>query len=376
VNRPIAIVEPQMEEFYHAPFNAALLHAMVLAYPDASVSFRSFPSHAHVIRGILDQNAPGLSERIVWRTEQLPRPHSARARWMQSRRSIRENLRSNERILYSSISRMGLMQLKGAMRKTDTVRAVFHGDLDQIETPSTQSFPRSLFTLERILLRPHPPGLRYLFLSRSIQNNIPPRFRQALANSSSIDHPYHFFPLPPAAPFPPVFGIFGNCGDGELLRQVASTVKAANPNVRFRLVGFLSNPAAVERLRPFVDDASDQPLSRDVFVERAKSITHALWLAPPNSFRMRASGTFFDALSYAKPILFTANQFIDPYFAQEPRIGYRCETVAAVATTILALAASNNTEAYKASVAAMERFRSRFTPDSLGNVLPDALAWD
>jgi hypothetical protein len=376
VNHQIAIVEPQMEEFFHAPFNAALLHAVVLAYPEIPVSFRSFPSHARVVRGILDQNAPGFSARILWLTEAKPRPHSAIARWLQSRRAIREVLHSGERILYSSISRASLLQLKFAMRDTDRVRAVLHGDLDQIETPSTKPFPKNLFTLEKVLFRPHPPGLRYLLLSRSIQDNIPPRFREALANSSAIDHPYHFFPTQPLAPFPPVLGIFGNSGDGELLFQVASMVKAINPGVRFRLIGFLSGPAAVERLRPFIEDVSDQPVSREAFIKRAKNVTHALWLAPPNGFRMRASGTFFDALSYAKPLIFTANSFIDPYFAQEPGIGTRCETIADVVAAILALAANDPGDAYGLSIAAIERLRIRFTPESVAKMLTAALAWD
>src|SRR5271163_255428 len=46
VNTAIALVEPQMEGILHAPFNAALLHAVLLAYPETAVSFCAFPGHA------------------------------------------------------------------------------------------------------------------------------------------------------------------------------------------------------------------------------------------------------------------------------------------------------------------------------------------
>jgi hypothetical protein len=376
VARPIAVVEPQMEEIFHAPFNAALLHTVVLAYPDVPLSFRAFASHIEAVRGILADHAPALAERIEWRVIPALSARSILARWQRSARILREVLAPDESVLFASISRMELLQLKRVDGHKGLVRAVFHGDLDLLESPPRESFPMSLFSLQRVLLRPRPEWLRYIVLSRSIQDNIPEPFRQAFANSGVIDPPYHFFPVRPVAANPPIFGIFGNTGDGRSLEEVVRAVKAVNPAIRFRLIGFLSDPATVDRLRPLVEDASHHPISRETFLERAQSITHALWLAPPEAFRLRASGSFFDALASAKPLVYTANAYIDPYYALEPGIGVRCPTLDDVPAAILDLAATISTESYATAVQAMERLRVRFTPEEQAKTLPAALQWD
>jgi hypothetical protein len=373
-----------MEGIFHVPFNAALLHAMLLAYPQTAVSFRAFPEHARGVRAILDQQAPELAARAEWRTLPGAPGGSVVQRWRQTGQAIRAVLGrepgcGRERVLLCSISRMQLLQLQRAMRGGDHVRAVLHGDLDQLERPPRERFPMRLFALERVLQRPHPPGLRYLLLGQSIRDHLPARFPELPARSGVIDHPYHFFPLRPAPAFsvrtgPPVFGVFGNSGDGRLLEGVARAVQAVDPAIRFCLVGFVADQEAVRRLRPWVEDVGDRPLSRETFVARAEAISYALWLAPPDSFRLRASGTFFDALAFAKPLIYTANPFIDAYFHAAPGIGVRCATLAAVPQAILEAAAYTDRE-YGAQRAAMERLRVRFAPAALAQTLPAALGW-
>ena len=117
-------------------------------------------------------------------------------------------------------------------------------------------------------------------------------------------------------------------------------------------------------------------MAQEVFQERAQGLTHTLWLSAPDSFRLRASGTFFDALAYAKPLVYTANPYIDPYFAEEPGIGVRCLDLAAVPAAIAEFAASRTPELDGAAQAAMLRLRERFTPAALARTLPQALGWD
>jgi hypothetical protein len=375
MNAAITLVEPQMEGLFHAPFNAALLHAVLLAYPEAAVAFQCFPEHARVVREILDEHAPGLAGRVEWRVVPFAAGGAMITRWRRSGQAMRALFDRRERLLFCSISRMQLLQLKRAMRHHDQVRAVLHGDLDQIEWPPRASLPMRPFTLERVLRRPHPAGLRYLLLGESIRAHLPERFTALRANTRVIDHPYHFLPLRPAAAQVPVFGIFGNCGDGRLLEEVARAVKAANPAIRCRLVGFLSDREAVERLRPFVEDVGDQPIPRETFHARAEQITHALWLAPPGSFRLRASGTFFDTLAHATPLIYTANPYIDQYLAGALAVGVRCASVEDVVRAVLRVAATHTTEAYSAQRTAIASLRERFSPAALAGRLPMALEW-
>jgi hypothetical protein len=376
-DRAIAVIEPQMEGLFHAPFNAALLHAVVLAYPDTNISFQAFPEHCLIVRQILEQNSSVAAERIEWRTVPVPHAKSIFARWLESRSSIRKAASSAAHVLFCSISRMQLLHLKNylAGKTRLQVRAVLHGDLDRIVSKTKDSFPGSLFSLERVLQMPHPPGLRYLLLSESIHQHIPEQFQQALANSSAIDHPYHFPAIQTQEHSSFVFGIFGNTGDGRMLEYVARRVKEIDPSVKFRLIGFLANKEAVERLRPLVEGVTEKPISRENFIVQAQGITHSLWLASPDGFRLRASGTFFDALAYGKPIVYTANPYIDFYFSLEPGIGYRCESLEEVPQMILNIVRTETPAAYSAAQAAMQRLRNRFTPEQLARTLPEKMAW-
>jgi hypothetical protein len=270
---------------------------------------------------------------------------------------------------------MQLLQLKRELMRSGRgdVRAVLHGDLDQIDRPPFERFPLRLFALQRVLQRPHPAGLRYLVLGRSIYDNIPESFRRALADPGIIDHPYHFPPVQPGAPNPLIVGIFGNLGEGHLLETIARRVKDANPAIRIRLIGFVSGQETVDRLRHIVEDVSDKPISHETFVERAHDISYALWIAESNNFRLRASGTFFDALAYAKPLIYNANPFIDSYFYLQPEIGTRCDTLDDVPAAILNTVANHTPERYAGAVEAMEKLRNRFSPEELAKRLPDEL---
>lgn len=373
----IAVVEPQMENLFHAPFNAALLHAVALAWPSVPLSFRAFPGHMEVVRQILSEHAPELMQRIAWRTADLPSSGSVLARWRQNSGALREIFRTGERVLFCSASRMQLLQLKRTMGGGRHVaRVVLHGDLELLEQPVAESFPRSLFALRRVLRGAPVPGLRYLLLGRSIHDNIPSAYRDVFADAGIIDHPYHFPPLGPVPQGPLTFGIFGDSGDAWVPEEIARAVKAVDPAIHFRIIGFLSNATVVNRVRDVLDDAGEDPIPRQIFRERASSITHTLWLAKIGGFRLRASGTFFDALAYGKPLVYTANPYLDPYFAMEPALGVRVTTLAEVPKAILRVSREFSEDGYASSRAAIEQFRRRFTPQALAQNLPEAIGWD
>jgi hypothetical protein len=372
---PIAVVEPQMQGVFHAPFNAALLHAVALAWPDTTVSFAAEPSHLREVQALLAQHAPEITERFEWRELPPPPGGALPARWLYNRKLLGGALRSNERVLFSSISRMQLIELQGLMRPSDQVRAVLHGDLERIATPASGRFPASFFSLHRAFAKAPPTGLRYVLLGPSIRASIPEAFTPAFANAAVIEHPYHFLPFTPRPPQPPVLGIFGNAGDGRLLEAFCRAIKPVLPNVPPRLVGFVANEDAAARLQPFIEGVSTQPLSRQDFAARAAQITHALWLAAEDSSRLRASGTFLDALSYATPLVFTANPYLDHYHALEPAIGIGCTSAPAAAQAAVELLRTQTPTQFTAAQQAMLRLRERFTPQAQARTLPAALDW-
>jgi hypothetical protein len=262
------------------------------------------------------------------------------------------------------------------MRPTGQVRAVLHGDLERITTRPAERFPASLFSLHRALAKTPPPGLRYVLLGPSIRANIPAAFAPAFTHAAVIEHPYHFLPFTPRPPQPRVLGIFGNAGDGRLLEAFAREIKRLLPEVPLQLAGFVADEAAAARLQPFVEGVSAHPLSREAFAARAAQITHALWLAAENSSPLRASGTFLDALSYATPLIFTANAYLDHYDALEPAIGIRCTSAHTAAQAAVELLRTQTLAHYEEAQQAMLRLRARFTPQAQACTLPAALDWD
>lgn len=273
---------------------------------------------------------------------------------------------------------MQLLTLKNLLRRrpANEARCFLHGELELLEDPVPARFPASLFALDRVVLRPQPAGLRYLLLSESIRRAIPLRFAQPFANASVVDHPYHFAAPDTTAHPSAVFGIFGNLGDGRLLEQVARLALSRDASVRIRLIGFLEDQSAADRLRGLVEDASPRVLPRAEFCDRAGQITHALWMAPTGGFRLRASGTFMDALSFGTPLVYTANPFIDGYVAEEPQLGIRCSSAEQVAEALVQASRDYTPTQHAASRAAIYRFRERFTPQSIASRLPAALDWD
>lgn len=370
----IALVEPQSEGMVHAPFNAALLHTVAIAYPGMRLCFHSLTLHGEQVQAILNEVAPEVSSRIHWVTFPAAKSTAVVARWSFHRRLFQQLLAPGQRTLFCSISRMQLLQLMRLVRRTQAgqVRVVLHGELEQLEREQN-SWLRPL-SLGRILSR-KPTALRYLLLGRSIRDNIPPSCASAFADAGVCDHPYHFAVPRTATPGEVILGVFGNAGEAQELEAVARKVKNACPSIRIRLVGFVSGPSIVDRLRALVEDVAATPLTRNVFSARAQGITHALWLAPPQSFRLRASGTFFDALSYAKPLVYTANPFIDAYHAMDPSIGVRCSTLDDVVSSILELADDGHSGEYDRAQAAILRLRERFTPAALASALRRALDW-
>ncbi|RYG40435.1 hypothetical protein EON79_22600, partial [bacterium] len=314
-----------MAGFAHAPFNAAFVHTVCLAFPASPVSFAAMPSHLAVVREILADHAPEIERKIAWVETPEPSGEGLRSRWSWSWKALKGVFATEGTILFTSMSRMQLFQAKRLLpHRGVEASVVLHGDLEEILSTPRERFPMSLFSISKVLRSRTPKGLRYLLLGRSILENVPSEFKELIENSRIIDHPYHFAdePLSPAGPI--LFGTFGNTGDGRDLEAVARGLKARRPETRFRLIGFLADADAVGRLGPVIEGARDAPLPRAEYLAQAGEVTHALWIAKPGGFRLRASGTFFDALAFATPLVYTHNPYIDGYLAEAPEIGWAC----------------------------------------------------
>ena len=77
----IVVCEPQCFDFEHAEFNAALLAAVTLAFPDARVLFVAEPAHLEWVRSALAANVEPMPAGLSFEPLALERPDLAHWGW-------------------------------------------------------------------------------------------------------------------------------------------------------------------------------------------------------------------------------------------------------------------------------------------------------
>ena len=90
------LCEPQCWGFEHAPFNAALLDTVLLAYPDSPVLFAGEREHVERVRQALGKYDAKSLQRVEWQVISIPPRHlGGRHRlaeeWGQFRHCTRES---------------------------------------------------------------------------------------------------------------------------------------------------------------------------------------------------------------------------------------------------------------------------------------------
>jgi hypothetical protein len=378
----IILCEPQCVGFEHAAFNAALLVATDAAFPDDEILFFCEASHRREIENALRQTqAPPV--RAAWREAEIPAPQIRGLRRLRAERALVETVLAQagstpdvRGILFCSATEITILVLKQSLRKIPApcgVSVVLHGVLRSLEEPRWRKPWRWGFSLRQALKISHPPNLNYIALGESIRVHAVraelslkkhlramemPRLWNPAADSSRDDARVHF-------------GFFGSTAKGfSHFYEMAQALKNQNSNADFSLVGFL-NGRDLERDydEKIVSGLSRAPLAQQEYSRRGARVDYAVWPANPTHYRLTASASFLDALDYLKPIIYLANPYVDFYFEKLGDIGYRCETLAEMQTTIADIAREFPAERYQRQCAAMLRGRERFEPSSVAPTL-------
>jgi hypothetical protein len=78
----------------------------------------------------------------------------------------------------------------------------------------------------------------------------------------------------------------------------------------------------------------------------SKKINYALFFHKRDNYRLSASGVFFDAISYLKPIIALRNPFFEYYFQIMGDIGYLCDSYEEMENLILKIVENKPNERY------------------------------
>jgi hypothetical protein len=387
--RSICVCEPLCMGFEHALVNTAILHTVLFAFPEASVTFTAEAEHCQRVHANLTRIDPSNAPRVQWKTIAIPpRTSSTRQRLPFEYRTLREifNITAAEHaefLFFSSASELGLFALKTFIlshRPPVKVMAMLHNVLTSFETVRRKPFSR-FRGLPAVFALPQPANLRYIALGDSIFNHLKAVAPGAARFFDILDLPHEWgasSPVSLPADESPRFGFLGvSRGKGfQTFARVVDGVRAVEPSARFSLVGHLNSPEDCSRYSRITEDAECEPLSDDEYRRRGLALTYAVWTADPEHYGLVASATFLDTLSLVKPCIYLRNPYIDSYASRMGVIGYGCTSVQEMQEVIISLIRSFPAGRYREQCATILRTRDIFSPRVLGERLRSHfLAW-
>jgi hypothetical protein len=261
------------------------------------------------------------------------------------------------------------------------VVAVLHGVLATLV-----EFPRrrlaALRGMRFVFRLPHPRQLSYLVFGPSILRSLRHLQPAAAQHTFAIDHPYGWTDRPTLLP-PPLtsnsilFGFLGVSGGRgkrfDRFAALAADIRRLRLGARFTLVGHLNTNEDLRRFGTLFPEASARPLSGDEFRLRARALTYAVALPDPEIYRLTASASFLDSLSYVKPGIYLRNMYIEEYFKRMGDIGYLCDSEEELRQCILGIIDHFPAERYARQCDTILRMRGIFEPVSLAANLRTAL---
>mgnify|MGYP001103939716 CR=1 FL=1 len=376
-DRPVILCEPQCRGFEHALFNAAFLDTVLCAYPRSPVIFLGEEGHLEWVRQILERHDSRFVSRVTWQAMAIPPQHSAGWRRLPEERAWCRRLfdasaaHSPLFMGVCSITPTGLFALKLDLYKRRTnvpTLVVVHSILASILDRPPRKPWNWISSLRKVLEMPHPRSLKYVALGEPILRTLLRERRRLGRHFCALDIPYFEEAAPPATPSGKIR--FGHLGVGnrhkgfDRFAQLARETQAWAKGVEFSLVGFVDDAECMSYVQ-WIADVGDRPLSPEVYSDRAARLTYAVWLADPRHYRLAASASFLDALSYGKPGIYLRNPYVEHYFERMGDIGYLCRDYGEVGQVVSSIARDFPAERYRKQCENILQGRRIFEPAGL-----------
>lgn len=328
----IIIVEPVRFGLEHQAFNAALLQAVVAAFPTEEVQFWADQSHLDSVAEMVD---PVLGVKLV-AAAVAPRRASLWQRFGPDSRLVRQALgfarQPGCRVIFSSISipLLWACRLAGG-GTTHQVGGVLHGGLAELRwRPRFNLWKR--WTSLRWALTNGPQWMRFWVLEQSIAEALG-RFAPELVSRFAV-FPH---PLPPdlvsvshqAPQAPLAIGLLGLATPQKgLLRFLTVAEALQGKRTEFHLVGRVHHDwrNKVEgRLGVLALQPELQPMARELFVSRARQLSYAAFFFDGEHYALTASGVLLDCIALGIPLLGCRHPLFDALEAEVGEIGHFCQ---------------------------------------------------
>jgi hypothetical protein len=153
----------------------------------------------------------------------------------------------------------------------------------------------------------------------------------------------------------------------DLFVQLAAEF-CEHTNVKFVMVGFLKD-LCEGMAYAGITGVSTVPLTPEEYRRRASSLTYTVGTSEPLHYRLVASATFLDALSFIKPGIYLRNPYVEYYFDKMGDIGYLCNSYEEMRALVLTLVKAFPVERYRQQCQNILRERKLFEPRVLASQL-------
>ncbi len=405
----ILLVELQCAGFEHAPFNAAILRSVMLAFPSTEIIFLAEEEHMVCVRKYLLERGI-VCDKIQWKKISIPK--GSLTNWIRLSRDYNccktvfkfacEN--NVDSILFLSITNTALLSLKIQMKAQKlpvNVFVVFHAVLNSIDKSYKLQPWNMVLGLKSVLKLSHPDKLRYIIHGVPI-------YKQLMVNNGylkdqfvTIDIPSFWFNIADNNMTDKIkqkirFGFLGSDLKGFERFETLANEFATNNNVgnaEFQFVGHLypSKHGIIRRIFPSKNSVryfkylkqgsgdavlglSYKPLTSEEYRSRVNNVTYVIWAGDPERCKLAGTGTFIDTLSFVKPGIFLRNTYIEHYFNEMGDIGYLCNNLQEMKELIRAIIKKFPEEKYREQCKNIISKRSIFDPNNVARQIKDIFA--
>jgi len=188
------------------------------------------------------------------------------------------------------------------------------------------------------------PKINYIVLGPSLEENLLQLTPALKGYVHSIDMPYFFEPASDFTPCRDGTLRFGSIGIGHktkgthLLFELAQHFKSVHSRYQasFQHIGGISEAILLDagNQNAVTVYAGGNSLKREDFEKALREIDYAVFFYPSDSYKLRASGAIFDALSFQKPVIAIRNSYFGYCFDAMGDIGYLCSDYSEMLATI------------------------------------------
>lgn len=382
----IIICEPQCIGFEHVEVNMALLNVISIAFPNDKILFFGESTHLGYISN--DIHRLGLNlENIKFFPIKIPPRNFSNLRRLGMEISLVNKIgsiaKSNEpkMIIFLSVTSSGLTAIKLFLYGNKKLKFIVipHNILETILNKPSVIPWEAPFWFRWVLMFGNKDNIRYLLLGPSIKDKLIVELPNLEKYVLSIDLPYpyneQFDVIRRNKSKVVTFGVLGVGGRHKgtdlffkLAAEVSKVVTTNNP--KFILIGHIVHNDLKRKIPESVFVPSpDKPLTREDFDMYAKSIDYAVYPYNKDAYRLTASGAFFDAVYYAKPVIAIKNPFFEYYFKVMGNIGFLCDDYNQMKETIIGILNNDNTDEYDIQANNIMNSRKQFTQTNLAEKL-------